>query len=545
MGEAPTQSADAIQHVVVLILENHSFDQMLGCFRAVYPDLDGVDPVRPGQNADDQGNVFRQAETRERQMILDPHHEVDHVAVQLHDNNGGFVKDFARSFPAATDQQKQFIMGYYPLDFLPALHALAREFTICDQWFSSLPGPTWPNRFFALTGTSNGRVNMPEDGKHTVDLRGWFEQDQTTIFDRLSERAIHWKVYFHDIPQTSVLMHQRLPENAARYFYIAQFHADARGLADDFPQFCLIEPDFMGADENDDHPPHDIMKAQKLVADVYNSLRANDELWRSTLLVIFYDEHGGFYDHVVPPRAEPPDNNQQEYTFDQLGLRVPALLVSPWAKRGVVHTQFDHTSVLKYLIDKWGLGPLGDRTAAANSIGAALDVRGAPRTNTPQRIELSSDQLSPPNPDTEEQAEAVVSGHHLSLALIARYIKIEVVEGLPRLYTWAARAIERVKAGCEWMLGGLYHERLPLKVSITQPDRIARDKVSLREDVARFLKHQKEQAVPALARTIREGATAAERAHAVRALASITGRRFHREKDPAGKADQWLRKHGH
>jgi phospholipase C len=94
-------------------------------------------------------------------------------------------------------------MGYYPLDFLPGLHALARNFTICDRWFASLPGPTWPNRFFALTGTSNGRVNMPDDGTHKADLPGFFQQTQDTIFDRLNERAIHWKVYFHDIPQTT------------------------------------------------------------------------------------------------------------------------------------------------------------------------------------------------------------------------------------------------------------------------------------------------------------------------------------------------------
>ncbi|MDB5358593.1 MAG: Phospholipase [Phycisphaerales bacterium] len=550
MSISPT---DPIQHVVVLILENHSFDQMLGCLKEVYPDLDGIDPAKPGQNTDASGKAFRQTPTRERQMSLDPHHEVLHVATQLQDRNGGFIKDFENACPHETEddkkkieEQKPFIMGYYPLDFLPALHALGREFTVCDRWFSSLPGPTWPNRFFALTGTSNGRVDMPGDGKHTVDLKGWFEQTQPTIFDRLSEKAIHWKVYFHDIPQTSVLLRQRLPENAARYFYIDRFFHDARGLAEDFPEFCLIEPDYMGADENDDHPPHDIMKAQKLLADVYNAVRANEELWRSTLLVVFYDEHGGFYDHVVPPEAVPPDDKQVDYNFKQLGIRVPAFLVSPWAKKGVCHTQFDHTSVLKYLIEKWSLGPLGQRAAAANSIASALQFAGAPRGDTVRRIELTSEQLSPPNPDTEEQAAALVTAHHLSLESIARYIRIEAVEGLPRGFTWTARLIERIKMGCEWALRGIYRERLPMKVSITQPDRISRDKVTLRENVAKFLKHQKEQAVPALAAKIRDPkATAAERKHAVRALASITGRRFQHESDSVDKASLWLQSRGH
>ena len=88
--------------------------------------------------------------------------------------------------------------------------------------------------------------------------------------------------------------------------------------------------------------------------------------------MIVYDEHGGFYDHVSPPGAIRPDDNQQEYTFDRLGVRVPAMLISPWVKAAVEHTQFDHTSVLKYLIEKWNLGPLGERTARANSIGIAI-----------------------------------------------------------------------------------------------------------------------------------------------------------------------------
>ena len=267
---------DPIEHVVLLMLENHSFDQMLGALKGVYSDLDGVD--EGNFNVDDKGLPYYQKHTTERQMLLDPHHEVDHVAAQLKDGNKGFVRDFVSCFPDSTPEQRQCIMGHYPLDFLPALHRLGREFTVCDQWFSSLPGPTWPNRFFALSGTSCGRVNMPGDEEHTVDLKGWFQQDQITIFDRLSEKGIEWRVYFHDIPQSSVLLHQRRPENLARYFYIAKFHEDAKGLAADFPQFCFIEPDFMGTDENDDHPPHNIMKAEKLIADVYNSLRSNSEL---------------------------------------------------------------------------------------------------------------------------------------------------------------------------------------------------------------------------------------------------------------------------
>jgi len=115
-----------------------------------------------------------------------------------------------------------------------------------------------------------------------------------------------------------------------------------------------------------------LLEGERLIADVYNSLRRNEALWKTSLLVVLYDEHGGFYDHVTPPDTVPPDHHVEEYGFNQLGVRVPAILVSPFVKKGVIHTQFDHTSLLKYLSDKWGLGPLGARVAAANSFGSII-----------------------------------------------------------------------------------------------------------------------------------------------------------------------------
>lgn len=541
---------DPIRHVVVLILENHSFDQMLGCCKALYPQLDGVDPAHPFQNLDDAGRTFVQAPTTERMMSPDPHHEVNHVAVQLADDNGGFVRDFARSYPPPQSNATTcgYIMGYYPLDFLPALHALARDFTVCDHWFSSLPGPTWPNRFFALSGTSMGRVNMPGDGEHTVDAAGWFEQDQPTLFDRLNERGIRWKSYFHDIPQSSVLVRQRLPHNAARYFYIDDFFDDARGAEADFPQFALIEPDFMGGGENDDHPPHDVMRAEKLIADVYNAIRANPTLWQSTLLLVFYDEHGGFCDHVVPPAAIPPDDHHEEYSFDQLGLRVPALIVSPWVDRGVEPTQFDHTSVLKYLIEKWHLGPLGRRAAdaATNSIGVALRL-AAPRTDddTIARIELTEAQLNPVSLEREEDAWSVETAHHRALKTLEAWIRIEAVENLWFVYAGLARTIEALKAAAECCLGRVFYgEPARHQVSITELDRLARKKVALRERFARFLAHQKIQSVAVLARRIHDPALSeAARDQAVHTLSLVTNRRIHSAPNKFEAADRWLARH--
>lgn len=154
---------DPIEHVVVLMLENHSFDQMLGSLTAIYNDLDGVDPKNPRQNPDfpDATKNIIQSETRLTSISLDPAHEFVNVNHQLANDNGGFVRDYAQAHPNCTDQEKIQIMGYYPLGFLPVLHTLAQHFLVCDRWFSSMPGPTWPNRFFVHSGTCKGHVKMP------------------------------------------------------------------------------------------------------------------------------------------------------------------------------------------------------------------------------------------------------------------------------------------------------------------------------------------------------------------------------------------------
>jgi phospholipase C len=531
---------DPIKHVVLLMLENHSFDQMLGCFKEVHPGLEGVDPSAPRSNRDQAGKDVVQKETRERQMLLDPHHEVDHVRDQMKGGNAGFVLDFEASHDGSSPQERDFIMGYYPRGFLPALHALAKDFMICDHWFSSLPGPTWPNRFFALSGTSQGRVNMPGDGTHTVDVKGWFEQDQDTIFDRLTEKGIFWKSYFHDLPQSAVLLHQRKPENAARYFSIDYFFQDARGSEPDFPSFAFIEPDFNGIDESDDHPPHDIMKAQKLIADVYNAIRSNEPLWESTLLVLLYDEHGGFYDHVTPPPAVAPDEHQEEYSFLQLGIRVPAVLVSPWVEAGFNSTVFDHTSVLKYLIEKWGLGTLGERAKAAASIGPL--IAGSKRQDTIRWISLTPDELSPPDPEVEETAAGMVSSHHQALATIGDYLKTESVELLPRIYTWFSRLFH--PAGRPPAPGGgRALSSVPGRSSLLQAGE--GEDVSRKTDFQAFLHGQKLKAVPLLAAKVRDPRASAEaRKLAATTLSHMVGRSFHRRADPAAVADRWLKRHG-
>lgn len=387
--------ADPIRHVVVLMFENHSFDQMLGCFQSLYPQLDGADLQNPRFNQDSTGQKYFQKASNDTTVDPDPRHELVHILNQLRGGNAGFVSEYEREYPTTTAEQRQRIMDYFGRGDLPALHALAENFTICDHWFSSVPGPTWTNRFFVHSATSKGLVTMPTS---LAQPKYYLSYDQDTIYDRLNERGISWRIYHGDAPLSLVLRHQQEPRNVLHYHFLDRFFRDAEGHEAHFPQYAFIEPNYfhlpLEQPQNDDHPPSSTIPAQDLLAKVYNAIRANAELWNSTLLVVVYDENGGFYDHVQPPPAVPPDEHHDEYTFDQLGVRVPAVLVSPWVERGVVSTQFDHTSLLKYLADKWQLRPLTRRDQNANSFASAIRVSGAPRSDTPASLVVEPARLA-------------------------------------------------------------------------------------------------------------------------------------------------------
>lgn len=381
---ARSAASDPIQHVVVLMLENQSFDRVLGCMKAVNPTIDGVDTAHPGTNADpDGGAAYQQQPSASRTVVHDLGHDLDDVLRQMQNGCSGFIADYATKYPNAPRAERQQVMNYFGLGDLPVFHALAQNFLVCDRWFSSVPGPTWPNRFFVHSGTSLGHVDMPEGFDPGLHI-----YSQPTLYERLEEKNVPWRIYFGDWPQ-SWLMTKQL-EYFSRYSRMDRFYADAAGDPTAFPAYSFIEPSYFGARQNDEHPPHDIWLGEALLAQVYNALRANEALWLTTLFVVLYDEHGGFFDHVDPATADPngqlavaPDTHTERFGFNRFGIRVPALLVSPWIDAGVNHTVLDHTSLLKYATLKWGLGPLGSRTASAQTFGAALTRRQRARTNAP------------------------------------------------------------------------------------------------------------------------------------------------------------------
>jgi len=405
-----------IKHVVVLMMENRSFDHLIGDCKK----LKAKGGALNGRNVY-QGTPVPQQPGAARKVAKDPGHDTSDVIVQLGPSEGvaemgGFVADYAACHHDLDTAGRAEVMRYHAEGTLPAFKALVDNFLVCDRWHASVPGPTWVNRLFALSGTSLGRVKMP-NGILNLNLH-WY--DQTTVFDRLNESKKEWKVYFGDTPLSLLFVHQWSPENAVRHHHMQAFYQDAAGPAEDFPDFAFIEPAYSEPGANDAHPPHDIVESDALVAKVYNAIRSNQALWESTLLIILFDEHGGFYDHVPPPPAKskestPPDHHEEEYTFDRLGVRVPAILVSPYVKNDICSTVFDHTSMLRYLKKLWGLGDLGQRTANANTFDE--QILAEPRADTPEKISATTSlPAAPPLPVealTDHQAALVAMSQNL------------------------------------------------------------------------------------------------------------------------------------
>jgi phospholipase C len=300
------------------------------------------------------------------------------------------------------------IMGYYNGDQLPAYDLLAREFLICDRWFASLPTDTFPNRLYGLTGGSGGLNTTPSADDVTKDPPAYTLK---TIFEVLQEHSVDWKIFFSDLPFAFVF--KRFAQDAQ---YTQRMRALSNGAASDLqhavetgdlPSVSWIDPNFSDFRESvaaasDDHPPGGITNGQRFVAQIYKSL-STSPAWTKTLLLIIYDEHGGFYDHVRPPGLSadlnnpapdgPPDDDSR---FKRYGVRVPAFVVSPWVQRGSVsHETYDNTSPLNTILRRFcpdAVKSMGQRTANALDVGPLLSLQ-APRGVIPQMPEIP-----PPSP---------------------------------------------------------------------------------------------------------------------------------------------------
>jgi len=405
-------SLDKIEAIVVLMLENGSFDHKLGFLKGPAYPIDGLAgdetvPMDPKDSASPRIRVSSNASYRgdfhvdptDDKTFIDPAHDIEGVQNQLFrgspgadPTNQGFIWDYRQQDSKAgpnTDEHAQNILRCFAPDKLPVLTTLAREFAVCDRWFSSMPGLTWPNRLFVHAATSSGQVdNHFHTEAYNID----------TIYDRLENAKLPWRIYFHDFPQTLALVHlQKDFVVRRRYKLIHDFFDDAK--SGHLPAYSFIEPrytDFLSLKANDQHPPHDVALGEHLIADVYEAVR-NSPQWERSLLVILADEHGGIYDHVPPPAAVNPDGKVSEKPacdFNRLGVRVPAVLISPFIEKGTIdHQVFDHTSLLATVEKRFGLAHLTNRDTQANTFDNVFSL-AVPRADAPAQVPRPSDPIS-------------------------------------------------------------------------------------------------------------------------------------------------------
>jgi len=367
---AGTDTLPAIEHIVVLMMENHTYDSYFG----MLPQGDGFAVVkgRPvNANRDASGQVVRV--THASTTCQNGNHVSQSWDASHRCWDGGRMDGFARTNRGS--------MTYWTGDDIPFLWSLASNFTVCDRYFSSVMAQTYPNRRFLMAGSAFGQVGdpFPSPGDKPPRPAG----TPSTIFDLFNRYDISWKDYFADLPTVGLFPYV-LEQNPGNVVPVASFFADC--AAGTLPQFSLVDPEsFEGSEEN----PQDITVGQSYVARVVNAVMSGPK-WGSTLLVFTYDEGGGYYDHVAPPVAVRPDGIRPEASitygdlYSRYGFRVPTVVVSPWSRPGAVSsTVYDHTSILKTVETKWNLPALSARDANANDLLGCLDLVSKPLAIAP------------------------------------------------------------------------------------------------------------------------------------------------------------------
>jgi phospholipase C len=291
------------------------------------------------------------------------------------------------------------VLRGFRADQLPVLTRLAGEFALCDHWFSSIPGPTWPNRLFIHAGSSAGLDGSPTSLSSAEALIHGYQFENGTLYDRLNQAGLPWHIVEGDaLPQSLTIggMLQHAVDGRFMHFHDFLERVNDPAFTD---AYVFIEPHYghvlMDGSNfkcgNSQHPLDDVTRGERLLKDIYEAVR-NSPHWMTSVLVVTYDEHGGFYDHVAPPPAVPPgdrfapESNRHGFRFDQLGVRVPAVIISPHVGRGVIdHTVYDHTSLLATVEQLFGLGPLTQRDARAARF-EHLFLATSPREDAPTRL---------------------------------------------------------------------------------------------------------------------------------------------------------------
>ena len=348
-------------------------------------------------------------------MPADPGHEFTNVLVQLCGagatypsggkypaiNNTGFVASYAASGGAANPGE---VMKCFAPEQLLVLVGLAQEFAVCDNWHASMPGPTWPNRMFVHAGSSGGLDHSPTTEEIVEwETIGGFRFKAGSIFDALKKKGVSRRLYAgDDFPMVAALKGISLSDIRHYDNFVSDLSQPAYPYS-----YVFIEPSYDVLNEyknsTSQHPLTDITLGEGLIKETYEAIR-NSPHWNSSVLIITWDEHGGFYDHAIPPGAvapgdtAPPDkHNQYVFTFEQYGPRVPAIVISPLIPKNVIdHRLYDHASIPATIESFFGVDALTERDAKANRLDALLSLN-APRTDTPATLPSpATSQAQPP-----------------------------------------------------------------------------------------------------------------------------------------------------
>jgi phospholipase C len=444
-----------ITNVFVLMLENHSFDNIFG-----QSGIPRITHAGPGDSNSYHGTRYAAGRPAPVVMPTDPGHEFTDVVEQLAGpgaayppggayppiTRSGFAANYATTttegpVPPAADIG-QIMLGFDTPTQLPVLYQLATEFAVCDHWFSSLPGPTWPNRFFVHGASSAGLDHSPTAEEMAEwSLPGFgFTYPRGSLFGALSRAGLTWRIYHDDtdaysddpqigailgaIPQVAALQEVTLLDTHSLTRFAAELQ-EPYTVAYTFiePNYGDVAGSYRGGSSQ--HPMDDVHGGEGLVKAVYEAIR-NSPAWNTSLLLITYDEHGGFYDSVAPGPATPPGDGSSAalskfgFTFSQLGVRVPAVAVSPWIPAGTVsHSGYDHSSVPATVERLFGLPALTARDKAANDLRPLLTAP-EPRTDAPARLHDPAPPAPRPAAETAEAAGALGGGTPGGGALAAR-----------------------------------------------------------------------------------------------------------------------------
>lgn len=342
----PSPHNSGVEHIVLVAMENRSFDHILGWL----PHANGKQAGLTYLDKSGHPHATYHLTDYQNCALADPDHSYVGGRIQF---DGGRCDGWLR---AATNDL--FPIGYYEARDLSFLGQAAPYWTTCDHYFSAILAPTYPNRLY-MHAAQTDRLDQSTN-----------VSTLPTIWDRLAAAGVDGRYFFNDIPFTALW--------GPKYLGITRPYAEFLGFCETglLPQVSFVDPRFVdeaSGTSNDDHPHADIRNGEAFLNQVYTAV-TNSPAWRSTVLIITFDEWGGFFDHVAPPLGPIPPADAAVGSDGRLGFRVPAIIVSPFARRRyLARREFDHTSVLKLIEWRWDLDPITVRDASANNLAAILD----------------------------------------------------------------------------------------------------------------------------------------------------------------------------